>query len=531
VPASVPVQESLMIKKVALGLVVLIVVVGLGVFFWARSVLSTDAVRTALAQQLSKAIGQPVTVDGVSATIYPRVTVSLKGVSIGTHGEIKVDALDVGSDFRALLSRRIESAALHVDGARVNLPLPPMTLGTSSGSAPSTPSEAPVQLGSIDEVVLTNVQLVSRGRTLRGDIDLVPHGTSALTIRRIALVADGARIDGTGEITDLSGPVGTIDLKAGALDLDQLIAFAADFSEGSTSPATRPTGPPTAGSGPPPASSSTADLTVMLAADRATMGGVAIDSVSGRAHLTGDTITVDPLSFQLFGGSYDGALGATLGGAQTFRWKAALKNIDVAALTAFAGNPGVVTGRLSADVNLSGAGIDAASAMKTARGSARVTIVNGVVKNLALVKSAVAATSLNPQAVIASSQGSHDEAFTEMGGTLAVAGGSASTQDLHFVSNDIRLDAAGALKLDGSAVSLKGQVQLSEALSKQANGAIARVTQQEGRITLPATVTGTAGKYSIQIDATSMVRRAITNEVKTQAQEAVKKGLGGLLRR
>ncbi len=476
-----------MIKKVVLGLVVLFLVTGLGLFVWTRSVLSTDTVRNALAAQMSTTLGQPVTVDAVSATIFPRVTVQLKGVTIGSEGStIKLDSLDVGSDFRALLSRRIEAAALHIDGATVNLPLPPMNFGTASPDAAPPTSEGPVQLGSIDEVVLSNIQIVSRGRTLRGDIDVVPHGLNAMTIRRIALVADGARIDGSGEITDLAGPVGTIDLKAGALDLDQLMAFATDFSEGSGVTATGSAAP----------APSTADLRVTLAADRATMGGVAIDHVTGRAHLKGEAVTVDPLAFNLFGGTYAGTLAATLGITPTFGWRAALKNVDVAALTAYAGSPGLISGRMSADIDLVGKGIDAATAMKTARGTATISVVNGTVKNLALVRSAVAATSLNPQAVMAASQGQPvDEPFSEMGGSLAIAAGTASTPDLHFISKDVRLDAGGALKLDGSGVSLQGIVQLSEELSKQANPAIVRALQDDGKITLPASVRGTAEKY------------------------------------
>jgi uncharacterized protein involved in outer membrane biogenesis len=253
--------------------------------------------------------------------------------------------------------------------------------------------------------------------------------------------------------------------------------------------------------------------------------------VKGRARLQGETVRIAPLTFTLFGGSYDGTLVATLGGSPTFGWKAALKNVDMAAVTAFAGSPGALTGRLAADLDVTGQGLTSAAAMKSARGTATISVANGVVKNLALVKSAVAATSLDPQAVIASSQGPHDEPFSELGASLAIASGTASTQDLHFVSTDIRLDAAGALKLDGSAVNLHGQVQLSEALSKQASGALQRVAQQEGRITLPIVITGGAGKYSIQVDAASAAKRAITNEATSAARDAIKRGIGGLLRR
>lgn len=512
-----------MVKKLAVGVVLLLLVGGVGTYFWAGSVLGTEAVRNALSEQLSKALGQPVTVDGVSATVYPRVTVSLTGVTIGKAGEIKVRALDVGTSFGALLSRRIEHAALHVNDARIQLPLPPLALGSDS-SAPSTSGPA-VELVSVDEVVLSGIELVSRGRTLKGDIEIVPHGTTAVTIRKVALTADSAHIDATGELTNLTGPVGTMDIKAGSLDLDQLLTFATDFMEGSGAA-------PAAGGSAPAAAPSTADLTVTLAADRATMAGVTIDAVTGTARVKGDVVTVEPMAFNFFGGSYAGTLGANIGASPSFSWKADVKNVDVAAVTAFAGSPGVMSGRLAATFDLTGTGIDAASAMKTARGTATLSVQNGTVKNLALVRSAVAATSLNPQAVIASAQGQPiDEPFSELGASLAIANGTASTPDLHFISKDIRLDAGGALKLDGSGVNLQGAVQLSEALSQQANPALVRVLQQDGKITLPAIVRGNAQKYQIEIDTSAVAKRAVANEAKTQATQAVKKGLGGLLRR
>jgi len=72
-----------MIKRIVLAVIVVLLVAGVGLFFWARAILSTDAVRTALADQLTKALGQPVSVEGVKTGIYPRVTLTLTGVSIG----------------------------------------------------------------------------------------------------------------------------------------------------------------------------------------------------------------------------------------------------------------------------------------------------------------------------------------------------------------------------------------------------------------------------------------------------------------
>jgi len=54
-------------------------------------------------------------------------------------------------------------------------------------------------------------------------------------------------------------------------------------------------------------------------------------------------------------------------------------------------------------------------------------------------------------------------------------------------------------------------------------------TQEKGRVTLPAVVTGSAGDFSVRIDAANLATRAIRNEANDQAQKALKHGLGGLL--
>src|ERR1700722_13842405 len=103
-----------MLKKALVGILVLVVVASAGLFFWARAVFTRDTVRTALAAQLSRSIGQPVAIGSIGATIFPRVTVSLGEVSIGQPARIQIRALQVGANLRALLSRRIEHASLQL---------------------------------------------------------------------------------------------------------------------------------------------------------------------------------------------------------------------------------------------------------------------------------------------------------------------------------------------------------------------------------------------------------------------------------
>lgn len=519
-----------MLKKILLGVFLLVAVLSIGLFLWARSVFAEDNVRAALAEQLSKALGQPVKVGSIAATIYPRVTVNLGQVSIGEPARIQIQTLHVGTDFGALLSRRIEHARLELSGAHVDLPLPAFSLGNASASGSS--SKPPVEIVSIDAIVLRSVEIVSGGRTLTGDVEVVPEG-KGLTLKNVALTADKARIDVTGRITDLAGPVGDVGIKAGALNFDQLLAFANDFANGSgmttaASPRSAPARATRSSAG--SAGATPMNIAVSLEAARATMGALTLDKLTGKARITADAMTLEPVSFGVFGGRYDGSLVFTLAAVPDFKLNAALSGVDAGAATAFAGSPGTISGRLSGRLNLTGRGMDASSVMKGARGTARVDIVDGVVKNLGLIRSVVVATSGRADSGGAGGGGS-DEPFAKLGTTLTIANGSASTEDLRFESKDLLLGAAGALRLDGSAINLQGQVQLSDELSKQAGRDLVRYTQEGGRVTLPATITGSAQAPQVRIDVASMARRALVNRANEEAQKALKKGLGGLFKK
>jgi uncharacterized protein involved in outer membrane biogenesis len=222
------------LKKVVLGLFVLFVAGSAALFFWVRSVFTHENARAQLAAQLSEMLGQPVTIGSIAATIYPRITIKLGDVDVGPPAGVEIASLDVGTDFRALLSRRIEHATAKVDGAKIQLPLIPLgTSRTSTQPAPQTgsgSSSSLVELVSIDEVVLSNVEVLSRGHVLRGNIEVVPETDGTITLRRVSLHADDASIEATGRLTSLNGPTGDVTITAGELNLDRLIAFFNDFS-------------------------------------------------------------------------------------------------------------------------------------------------------------------------------------------------------------------------------------------------------------------------------------------------------------
>lgn len=498
---------------------------GLGLYFWARSVLSGDAVRATVQAQLSRALGQPVTIGSVHPTIFPRVTLNLNDVTIGQPARVTVRRVHVGTDLRALLSRRIEHADIRFADTRVELPL--LEFAFMTRQAPSADGAAaggvPVEIVSIDTVELTGLEVVSGGRVLRGSVDVVPAGR-ALTIRSIALAADGTTLDVTGEIADMAGPTGELAVKARGLNVLELLAFITDFSKG-------------AGLAAAPATPAEPDpmpmnLAVSIDADSAVVGTLALARLTGHARVTPDAVALDPVSFGVFGGGYTGTLVWALGERPAFEVKGSLSGIDAGAAMAFAGKSGTITGRLSGDIDLAGRGTSAGQVISSAHGTTRVDVRNGTVARLGLVRAVVLATSMRQDSMAAArrTKSSEPEPFSELGATFAVGGGQARTKHLQFESKDLLLNAAGVLGLRDASVDLSGDVRLSDELSKQAGRDLLRYTRDDGRVTLPVTITGAAGDLTVGIDMSEVLKRAITNRAEEEAKKLLKKALGKIIK-
>lgn len=522
-----------MARKIVIGVVLGLALVAGGLFVWAQRALSGDTVRIALADQLSRALGQPVTIGDVDATIFPRVAVTLTNVTVGLPVRIEAERLAFATDLRALLSRRIEHANVTLRGGRVQLPLP--AFGSSSAEATGTPAASPIQVVSVEDITLEQVEITSGGRALRGDVTIVPGNTAGggFEIRRMDLSADGERFAVTGHITDPVAPAGTLTVRASSLSFDRLVLFAMDFARGASD---ADTAAPRSVSAPgAPAATMAAgalDLTVDVQTDRATFGTLTLQGLAGRMRVTPTLLAINPVRFGVFAGTYDGALTLTLERQPTFRLNARLADIDVGATLAFLGSTGMMTGQLSGTMDISGRGLSAAEIHQSARGSASVDVVDGVVRRLGLLRSVVLATSMRADSgSAAATPATTDEPFSTLHAAFVVGDGRARTDDLAFESAHLRVTAAGTIALDGQAIDLDGQVQLSDELSAQAGRDLVRYTQQDGRATLPLSIRGPAGAPRVQIDVVDLTKRAIVNRANEEINEAVREGLGRVLGR
>jgi uncharacterized protein involved in outer membrane biogenesis len=508
-------------KRVALALIIVVAVAGVAVALIGRSLLTGERVRAALAAQVSSALGQPVTIEGLTASIYPRVTVDLTGVGIGAPPGIRLQSMQFVTNLGALFSRRIEHAGVRIDGAQITLPLPAFRAVAAGAPTNQEASGRPtVEIVSVDEISLRNVAIVRGDRTVKGDVELVPRG-NGVDLRRVALTADEAAIEVTGTLTSLNPLEGTLDARAERVNFDRLMQFMSDFV------ATDPRGTTTGN-----ASAAAGRVTVNLAIANATTGSLALSDVKARATVTPAALTLESLGFGVFEGRYEGALQLAMQTPPHFTWRGDVSRVNVSALMAFAGAPASVTGTLNAAIVLEGTGVEMEQALRTARGTAVVRITDGTVAGLSLVPTLVVATSGRggyaasaQRAMDSHATAKHDERFSTLAASLSVANGIVRIPDLALSSSDVDLTAAGTLTLANLTTNLAGRARLSETLSKQAGTDLYRYAQEGGRVTLPATVKGPLGNLTVGIDIANAAQRAIRNRLNEEATKAIERNL------
>jgi uncharacterized protein involved in outer membrane biogenesis len=514
-------------KRVALAGLACVLLAGVALVLFARSALAGDQVRAALAAQVSAALGQPVAIEGLDVSLYPRVTIDLTGVSIGESAQVRMRSMHFVTNLRALFSRRLEHAAVHIEGARVTLPL----LALRSASPPATTSadteaSVPVHVVSIDEIVLRNVELVRGDRTLRGDVELVPQ-PGKVELRRLTLAVDEATIEATGAFTSFDPIAGHVDVTTPNVNVDRLIVFIRDF-----------VGPPSA-SAPTTATSAAAvpRLTVSLSIASATTGGLTLNAFRANGVVTPAAISLRTLAFRLFDGNFQGTLDLAIETPPRFIWKGDVAAMKMAAVMAFAGAPSSITGTLAGRLVLEGSGAAMEQALRSARGTASVRITDGAIAGLSLVRTLVVATSgrggygASAQRALESRTAEKgDERFDELQAALSMADGIVRISDFVMRSPDLDMTADGTLALATSTADLAGRVTLSEALSKQGGTDLYRYAQENGRVTLPTTVRGPLGALRVGVDVREAAARAIRNRVAEEAQKAIERNLPGSLK-
>ena len=430
-----------------------------GTYVAARRALGSDVVRTQLEQQLSTRLGQPVTIGAVTAAFIPQVAVDLRDVTVGKPVALRMGRVKVLTGLRALFADVVDVREVVVLEGRPGGPDPPFAFDLAA--------------------------------SVLGD---------RLDVHSLKVRAKTTRIDAKGTLTSIAGLEGALDATADPLDLNEAIAIA-----GALSP---PGGAADRGKPSP------MHFVVKIAAPETRFGAYTFRNLSTTMDVAPGRTLLDALALEMFGGTFKGRLEAdTHGTAPALRLTGTVAGLDVPSLLKGSGSPGGITGRLGGTVSIAASGSDGAALMRTARGTINAVVSDGTMPHLDLVRTVVLAFG-KPTGAPAEGSGT---AFTRLGGTFALSNGTLRSENLAMAAPDF--DTAGRVRLaiDSGAVEARADVVLSPELTAQAGTDLRRYALEDGRVRVPATVSGTLDRPRVTIDVAAAVRRALGNELQRRA--------------
>ena len=484
-------RKLLTIVAATVVVVVLVAAVAVYLFF------SGDGMRSALEQQASTWLGQPVKIKAARGQLFPRPGIGLSGIEVGEPVQLTLADVDLSTDLRALFSRRIEDARIVVSDSTIQMPLT-ISLPQESDASTTGPATSGngVEIVSIGEISLRNVSIRSRGREVKVSADSSLKGNH-LTLRSFTAESGSTSLQVDGE-ADLEPRVDAkLRARANKIDLDELLALADAFSPN------RPAGQRQASSSP-----LTMKLAAQISADSATAAGVQLSKLAATMTMDGDRFALTPLSFGLFGGAYEGALNGRLGESMSVTLQSRLKGLDVAQLAMFGGSPDTVTGTLSGEGTFSANGADMSAALANATGKGSATIVDGTIKRLDLLRTVVLFFGRPAPDTAAAS-----DKFERIDTTFSLAKQVFRADTFAMRSRDADITGSATLALASQALDGMVDLMLSKELSAQAGTDLARFTRENDRIILPANLGGTIGQPRITINALAAARRGIQNEI------------------
>jgi uncharacterized protein involved in outer membrane biogenesis len=480
-----------------------LVAAGAAVLYW---FLSGDGVRVALERQATAWLGQPVSIASAQVALWPRAAIGLRQVAVGDPVRLRLAEVDVAASPLALLSRRVEDAEIRIANTRIELPfavplpLPaggpgestPGTGSETGGAPPAAPGADGFRVVSVRSIALDGVTVASLGRELTISAQAALEGPR-LQVREFVATSGSTSIRATGTVALRPRVDADLTLEANRLDLDELLALAAAFLPS----------PSQAGTSTP-----SARLKAAVRAATAQAAGVEARQLATTMAVEDGRVALAPLTFELFGGRYEGAVEARLGQQIEATLRARLDGIDMAQVAAFGNSPGTITGTLSGTANVTGGGPALSAVLAGARGSGSLLIADGTIPRLGLVRTIVLFFG-RPQANAPPST----DRFDRLEARFGLAGGTLRAESFALRSPDLDGTGSGALNLTSRTLSGRMDVILSEALSSQAGTDLRRYTREGNRIVLPVTIGGTLSQPSVSIDAAAALQRGLRNEV------------------
>lgn len=488
-------------KKIAIALAVMLIVLVGGAWVAVRVLLAPERVRAAVEAQLSATLGEQVRIGSATARIFPVVGLELGDLSI-SNTSTRITSVSLETGLRPLFSRRVEDAQVTLSGGRVEIPwLIALLSSLARAPAPPAGSGGGFAVISVRTIELRDVVLTAGRHELHVDADGL-YQEDRLEVSRLDARAEGTNFTAKGALTSVSRVTGTFSVDAATLNLDALLALASTAR--------------------PPNTARTEQLTgnYIIEADVKAREGrgaaISFTNLSTRMRVVGSGVHLQPVSLQSFGGQFRGRVDIdTTTNVPRTSVTGEASGIDVAAVSAFAGSPDAISGRLAGQASMTCACVDLQSARARMGGGGRFQVADGEIPGLHMVRAVVLA--FGRPASEAPKEGT-GERFSKITSNFSMAEGTIATQDLALASPDFDLRGEGTLSTITGVVNFNADVVLSRELSQQAGRDLVRYAHEGDRVILPATISGTIASPHVFINMEQALGRALKNEIERRGR-------------
>jgi uncharacterized protein involved in outer membrane biogenesis len=490
-------------RKLLLIIAALVVVSAVALVLVVRSILSPDSVRATLEQQLTAHFGEPVSIGSAHAAVFPRVAVKLEQVAVGKLPLVTIQQISIATGLRGLFDRRVEEAEVVLSNGQIRLPAALKLTAPFTRPVAADPEHS-FSVASVRVISLRNVEFIVDKASLHLNLESALDG-DRLEVSKLTARSARTELEASGTLTSLSSMQGAFTATASPLDVDELLTLASGATTTSNAADV------------PAHTTSTVPMRIALDvnAPSGRFTGYEFTNLTAKLEAMPARVTMTTLALGTFGGNFKGSLDLDSSRSiprMTLRGR--LDGVDVSQLATTAGVAGAITGRLGGNVVLTADGTQPQEILRTARGSASAAITNGAIPGLDMVRTIVLAFG-KPSGAPAAGSGS---AFSTLGGDFMLQSGVLRTDNLSMASRDFDLRGRATLAIPGGSLDATVDVILSKELTSQAGTDLRRFAQEDGRVIVPARITGPLGHPQVAPDIAAAARRALENELKRRTK-------------
>ncbi len=506
------------VKKLALGILVVLVVLVAGVAIIVPMLANIDRYRPQVAAQIAKETGKPVEIGRLTLTILPRVAIRVDDFALGNPDRfpkgdfIKARKIYAAVNAFELMHHKVDITSLQFDDLTLdllednrgkwNFENPPAQAAAPAPSAPSSQGGATFTLG-----VISRVSIARGNFSAASLLDSGARGPSLLEVSSATIDLHDVNLNAMAASAALHLHRRAPGEFAQIESWFNTTVYAADNPGNSVAEGT-------------------------IKADAVAFGPLNITKLKSKIRLYPQRVFFDDLNLNCYDGSAAGNLSLNIGAAKlAYTVDAELKGVKIAQLLdSFPQTKGMLTGTLEGAVKIQGLVLKSSDPLQGVTGSGDGTIRDGKMPSLQItgnLRSIAKLASVGPADGDASS-------FHSLSADFQIADSRLSSNKIDLDGNGVGVVGSGSLTMAGEGtLDYQGDASIAAGGSNPLVailGGLAGATYADGKLTFPFTVAGTFAQPKFSMKGGGLTDKGPAPD-NVEKNVKLVRGLSGLLKK